>query len=314
MNNDYFVHERGLCESKSIGMGTKIWAFAHILPNAVIGSECNICDHVFIENNVIIGNRVTIKCGVQIWDGIVLGDDVFIGPNATFTNDLFPRSKEYPEQFGETLIENGASIGANATLLCGITIGRDAMVGAGAVVTRSVPSNAIVVGNPAQIIGYVNTPKAEQQLETPEIGGAPLSDISVKGVSLIILPLIQDMRGSLSVGEIQTHIPFNIKRYFLVYDVLSREVRGEHAHKECHQFLVCVKGSCSVVVDDGELREEVLLNKPELGLHIPPMVWGVQYKYSDDAVLMVLASELYDSNEYIRNYKEFLALVKANDS
>lgn len=152
----FYAHPQSLCESKNIGKNTRIWAFAHILPNAVLGEDCNICDHVFIENDVKIGSRVTVKCGVQLWDGTVIEDDVFIGPNATFTNDIFPRSKVYPETFLKTIVKKGASIGANATILPGLTIGENAMVGAGAVVTKSVPDNAIVVGNPARVTGYVN--------------------------------------------------------------------------------------------------------------------------------------------------------------
>lgn len=152
----FYSHPQALCESENIGQNTRVWAFCHILPNAVIGDDCNICDHVFIENDVKVGNRVTVKCGVQLWDGTVIEDDVFIGPNATFTNDLFPRSKAYPEKFLQTLVKKGASIGANATVLPGLVIGLNAMVGAGAVVTKSVPDNAIVMGNPARITGYVD--------------------------------------------------------------------------------------------------------------------------------------------------------------
>ncbi|AZD17693.1 MULTISPECIES: acyltransferase [Pseudomonas] len=152
---DYFVHANALCESETIGAGTRVWAFSHILPKALIGRECNVCDHVFIENEVTIGDRVTIKCGVQIWDGITLEDDVFVGPNATFTNDCFPRSKVYPEKFPSTTVKRGASLGANCTILPGITIGENAMVGAGAVVTRDVAANTVVVGNPARVIGQV---------------------------------------------------------------------------------------------------------------------------------------------------------------
>jgi UDP-3-O-[3-hydroxymyristoyl] glucosamine N-acyltransferase len=119
----YFRHPEAIVESKHIGPGTKIWAFAHVLPGAVIGADCNICDHVFIENDVRIGDRVTVKCGVQLWDGVVLEDDVFIGPNATFTNDPAPRSKKRPPEFLGTLVKAGASIGANATMLPGITVG-----------------------------------------------------------------------------------------------------------------------------------------------------------------------------------------------
>lgn len=150
MSINFIKHQTAIVESNNIGEGTRIWAFVHILSGAQIGSDCNICDHVFIENDVIIGNRVTIKCGVQIWDGIRIEDDVFIGPNATFTNDKFPRSKKYPDEFLTTTIREGASIGANATILPGITIGENAMVGAGAVVVKDVPAKTLVVGNPAR--------------------------------------------------------------------------------------------------------------------------------------------------------------------
>src|SRR3954463_180374 len=139
--NDYFVHPQGICESTRIGAGTRIWAFAHVLPGAVVGKDCNLCDHTFIENDVVIGDRVTIKCGVQVWDGVRLEDDVMVGPNATFTNDLFPRSK-HSFKLQPTIVRRGASIGANATILCGITIGEGAMVGAGTVVTADVPDRA----------------------------------------------------------------------------------------------------------------------------------------------------------------------------
>jgi acetyltransferase-like isoleucine patch superfamily enzyme len=144
-----------LVESSSIGTGTRIWAFAHVLAGAKIGADCNICDHVFIENDVVVGDRVTIKCGVQLWDGLRLADDVFVGPNATFTNDRFPRSKQLPSAWLVTTVCKGASIGANATILPGITIGEHAMIGAGAVVTRDVPARVVVVGNPARVVKHL---------------------------------------------------------------------------------------------------------------------------------------------------------------
>jgi UDP-2-acetamido-3-amino-2,3-dideoxy-glucuronate N-acetyltransferase len=165
------VHQHALVEPGArIGPGTRIWAFAHILPGAVIGRDCNICDQTFIENDVVVGDRVTIKSGVQLWDGVTLGDDVFVGPNATFTNDPFPRSRQRPTSFPRTFVCNGASIGANATILPGLTIGEAAMVGAGAVVTKDVPPEAIVVGNPARIVGYVN-PDGSRDEGHPGRGG-----------------------------------------------------------------------------------------------------------------------------------------------
>lgn len=157
---NFFIHPQGLCETCQIGPGTRIWAFTHVLPGARIGSECNICDSVFIENDVVIGDRVTIKNGVQLWDGITLEDDVFVGPNATFSNDKLPRSKQRPPKFLKTIVKKGASIGANATLLPGITVGERAMIGAGSVVTRDVPPLAIVAGNPGRIVGYVGATEA----------------------------------------------------------------------------------------------------------------------------------------------------------
>ncbi|MEB1794587.1 WxcM-like domain-containing protein [Xanthomonas campestris pv. campestris] len=309
---NFYVHEKGLCESTAIGDGTRIWAFAHVLPGARLGAGCNICDGVFIENDVVVGDNVTVKCGVQLWDGITLEKDVFVGPNATFTNDLRPRSKVYPETFMRTVVEVGASIGANATILPGIRIGRNAMVGAGAVVTRSVPPNAIVVGNPAKIVGYSNTGTVAVDKLQPQGTKTGIHPSSVRGVQMHTFNAIADMRGSLSVGEFEKEIPFAPKRYFLVYAVPTAETRGEHAHLECHQFLIAVKGSVHVVADDGRQREQFVLDKPNLGLYLPPMTWGIQYKYSEDAVLLVFASHFYDSADYIREYGAFIDQVRHN--
>lgn len=151
----YFCHKSADVQSEMIGEGTTIWQFVIVLPNAEIGKNCNINSHVFIENDVVIGNNVTVKSGVQIWDGLRLEDNVFIGPNVTFTNDLVPRSKQYPTSFAKTFIKKGASIGANATIIAGNEIGEFSMIGAGAVITKSVGKNELWVGNPARIIGYV---------------------------------------------------------------------------------------------------------------------------------------------------------------
>lgn len=153
--NDRQIHPSSEVKSIAIGSGTRIWQYCVIFADAKIGSDCNVCAHVLIENDVIIGDRVTIKSGVQLWDGIRIEDDVFIGPNVTFTNDRFPRSKHHPSTFLTTTVKTGASIGGGATLLPGITIGSGAMVGAGAVVINSVPDGAVVVGNPARIVRYI---------------------------------------------------------------------------------------------------------------------------------------------------------------
>lgn len=307
----YFVHPQGLCESSTVGDRTRIWAFAHVLPQARIGEDCNICDHVFVENDVVVGHRVTVKCGVQLWDGVRLEDEVFVGPNATFANDPFPRSRQRPASYARTVVGKGASIGANATILPGLSIGAGAMVGAGAVVVRNVPAGAIVVGNPARIIGYAGVASADRRPgedAAPSPAGPQPS--RVRGVTLHTLHQALDMRGTLTVAEFGQDIPFAAQRCFLVHDVPSVEVRGEHAHHRCAQFLVAAKGSLRVIADDGAQREEFTLDDPRTGLLLPPLTWGIQYHYSHDAVLLVLASHHYDPADYIRDYDEFLAIAR----
>jgi acetyltransferase-like isoleucine patch superfamily enzyme/dTDP-4-dehydrorhamnose 3,5-epimerase-like enzyme len=305
----YFRHETAIVESDSIGAGTRIWAYAHILPGARIGADCNICDHTFVENDVVIGDRVTIKCGVQLWDGVRIGDDVFIGPNATFTNDRFPRSNQHPAEYPLTVVKNGASIGANATIGPGITIGEMAMVGAGAVVTHNAPPYAKLMGNPARITGYVD---AMPEVPAPTLVAGALEEVTKLGEVMVYnLPKVDDLRGSLTFAETFRQVPFEVKRYFLVYDVASEHIRGEHAHRTLHQFLVCIAGRCNVVTDDGSHRHEFVLDAPTKGLYVPPMVWATQYKFTRDAILLVLASDYYDASEYIRDYYEFLERRKS---
>ena len=150
-----FFHAKSLVESKnSIGDGTRVWAFAHVMKGSVVGRDCNIGDHSFVETGSFLGDRVTLKNGVSVWDGVTLGNDVFVGPNAVFTNDLFPVSR-VQKKFLSTRVEKGSCIGANATIVCGVTIGEYAFVGAGSTVTKNIPDHALFYGNPARLHGYL---------------------------------------------------------------------------------------------------------------------------------------------------------------
>jgi acetyltransferase-like isoleucine patch superfamily enzyme len=151
-NKAYFIHHLADVQTTNIGKDTRIWQFSIVLKAAKIGENCNINSHTFIENDVIVGDNVTVKCGVFLWDGLRIEDHAFIGPNVTFTNDKYPKSKEYPESFQQTWVKKGASIGANATVLGGLTIGENALVGAGSVVTKDIPANELWVGNPARFV------------------------------------------------------------------------------------------------------------------------------------------------------------------
>lgn len=293
--SEFFVHPQGLCESTTVGPGTRIWAFAHVLPGARIGRDCNVCDHVFIENDVQIGDRVTIKSGVQLWDGVVLEDDVFVGPNATFTNDKYPRSKQYPDSWPRTIVRRGASIGANATILPGVTVGEGAMVGAGCVVVRDVPAGATVVGNPSREITmtrHSNPPGAPQ---------------GVAACRLIELPKVSDPRGNLTFIEGSRHVPFEIARVYYLYDVPGGESRGGHAHKQLQQLIIAMSGSFDVLVDDGRKKQTFTLNRSYVGLYVPTMIWRELVNFSSGAVCTVLASHRYDEDDYFRDYEAFLA-------
>jgi UDP-2-acetamido-3-amino-2,3-dideoxy-glucuronate N-acetyltransferase len=150
-----FKHPLSLVESDDVGAGTRVWAWAHVMKGARLGVDCNVGEHCFIESGAVLGDRVTVKNGVAVWEGVRAEDDVFLGPNAVLTNDLRPRSKVRHDRVGATLLKRGASVGANATILCGVTVGEFAMVGAGAVVTKDVPAYGLVMGNPARLAGHV---------------------------------------------------------------------------------------------------------------------------------------------------------------
>jgi carbonic anhydrase/acetyltransferase-like protein (isoleucine patch superfamily) len=267
----------------------KISLHAHVSKSATIGAGSSIDVGAFLPGNVRIGNYVTV------------------GPNVTFEDSGDSGSNL------EILVGDNVFIGAGAVICSGLTIASGSRVSPGAVVNRSVPQGAIVEGNPAQIVGYVDAQRPQPVSGTGSVGTQQNEELPVKGVRIVNFPVIPDLRGMLTVGEFEKQIPFVPKRYFMVYGVPNREVRGEHAHLECHQFLICVHGSCTVVADDGYRKVEVVLDSPNKGIYLPPLTWGIQYKYTDSALLLVFASHYYDSDDYIRNYDSFLKLAR-NDS
>lgn len=248
----------------------------------------------------MIGDRSVVSPGVHLHGGVRLEDEVLIGSNVAFDAT---RGVE-----GGTIVRSRAAVAANSTVLDGVEIGEGAVVTAGSVVTRTVPRHAIVSGNPARIVGYVEAGEpAPASLDGGETSVA-IGNVEsrVRGVAVMNFPVMEDLRGSLTAGEFSRFVPFVPKRFFMVYDVPGQEVRGEHAHVDCHQFLMCVSGSIRVLADDGERRQEFLLDRPNVGIHLPPMTWGTQYGYSTGAVLLVFASHGYDPDDYIRTYDEFL--------
>ena len=284
---------------------------ASIREKCTISASCLIGRYVTINYNVWIGPRTKIMDSTNITGNTRIGSDVFMGMLVATTNDNSMGAKGYHQShIIGPLIEDGAGIGAGAVLLPGLRIGKGAMVGAGSVVTNDVPPGAVVKGVPARITGYVGAkisaiPGAVKVAPEPGI-----YETFVRGVKIYRQKVVDDMRGKLTVGEIPDGLPFVPKRYYVIYGVPSREVRGEHAHKTLHQFMVCLAGECALILDDGVKREEVILDDPSIGLYRPPMIWGVQYKFSPDGVLLVLASEGYDPEDYIRDYDEFLAAVR----
>ena len=287
-------------------------------PRAVIHDGAIVAASAFIGDYAVIyaGARVEGGCVVQgftqIWDGVELGACAQIGAGVVFGRP----SDTSVEESARIRVRAGARVGAGAVLEPDVDIGEGAVVSPGAWVAQSVPAWAIVAGSPARITGYVESRTAQskssiQSTLRPELDSAKLG---VGNVSLHRLKLVRDPRGDLCAGEIPSQVPFVPKRYFLVFNVPTEKARGEHAHRACHQFLTCVHGSCAVVVDDGESRCEVTLDTPDLGIYLPPLIWGVEYKYSAHAVLLVFASEHYDPDDYIRDYSEFLGALKARDA
>ena len=271
-------------------------------PGAVVGEGCRLKGAVWVEAGAVLGRQVVIDGGVTVPQGVVIEDGVQIGSNAAFAR---------PASGQATQVGKGCVIGANATLGAGITLGEGVVVEPGAVVLASVQAYAIIQGNPGRVTGFRGADAAGPESSGLSRGSATsiTRPTLVRGVTLHELPFITDPRGNLTVGEFERTVPFRPKRYFITFDVPNERIRGEHAHRACHQFLVCVRGSCAVVVDDGLRREEHLLDRPTLGIHVPPMIWATEYKHSADSTLMVFASDFYDPEDYIRDYREFKALA-----
>lgn len=242
-------------------------------------SDCVIAADTIVESGVIFGQRVMV-----------------IGPGV--------------------VIRSRARLDAASVITPGVTIGQGAWIKPGAVVTNSVPPNAIIEGNPGEIVGYRSSMKSsDSQLADPvlidvknfqDIEKPAQIPLEVGGSVLYLMRRVTDVRGSLTVGEVPTEVPFIPKRYFLCFDVPSVELRGEHAHKYCQQFLICAHGSCRILLDDGDRRCELTLDRPDVGVFMPELIWGTQYRYSADAVLLVFASRPYEADDYLRTYEEFL--------
>lgn len=245
---------------------------------------------------------------IKFPDGCVIPEGAIIEPEAIFGQRVTLTSSDI-------VIRAHARLDAACVIGEGVTIGQGAWVRAGAVVLRSIPPNAIVEGNPAQVVGYVDRANRESRSDPRLIDVQSFGNLDrparipleVGGSALYLMRRVIDARGSLTVGEVPTEVPFSPVRYFAVFGVPSVELRGEHAHKRCQQFLICLHGSCRVLLDDGNRRCEVTLDRPDMGVLMPEMIWGTQYRFSPDAVLLVFASRPYEADDYLRTYDDFLA-------
>ena len=301
-----FTHATALVETETVGAGSRVLAFARIAAGAEIGENCTVHDHAFLDAGVTLDADVSVGAGARLLGTLRLGRGAIVGPNA-----VLGRSDAASDGI---VVGREVRIGANVTVLPGFTIGRGAVVEAGSVVHGDVPAHAIVSGSPARIVGYVDTlPELTEPevldlsaIEKPTAAGVP-------GVVLHPLTSARDLRGSLAAVEF-ADLPFPPRRVFAVYGVPNESVRGAHAHRTCGQLLVCVSGEVSCVADDGVARQELRLTSPRIGLHIPPMIWSMQYRYTADAVLVVFAELPYDPDDYIRDYEEFLELVAPSGS
>ena len=307
------MHPQALCESATVGEGTSVWAFAHVLPGARIGRDCNICDHVFIENDVVVGDRVTVKCGVQLWDGLRVADDVFIGPNATFTNDKYPRSKQHQAECCRRWIERGASIGGGA-MCCRASASARARWSAPAPSSRRTCRRArscsAIPRTSSATSMRARSADERREIQPVRTGTRQSRDVSVPGSRCTRCSPPSICAAACRPVSSRQHVPFAPQRYFLVFDVPGKEVRGEHAHRA----VAPVPGLRTRLADGRRRRRQCTARRCGSTARArpahPAAVWAVQYKYSADAVLLVLASDPYDPADYIRDYDEFLSVVR----
>ena len=285
------VHPTADVATSNIGSQTRILQFSVVKKEVIVGDHCQIDSHCMIQTGVEIGDRVSIGSGVCLAKEVEVGSDVEIGSNCTVGGD---NASALP-----TVIRDGAALGANVTVAPGVEVGQYSRIEAGSVVTNSVPPGATVVGNPAVM---QNAPLRTG--DSPTV--SPLRASEIHGVKFLSLQEIQDMRGTLTVCQWNQQLPFSPRRVFFLHGVPNENVRGAHAHKECDQALVCFNGSVNVLLDDGQRREEVILDSSTTGLLIPAGIWATQYRYSSNAMLVVFASHDYDADDYIRNYEDFL--------
>ncbi|MFZ4986411.1 MAG: WxcM-like domain-containing protein [Blastocatellia bacterium] len=284
----------------------KAWTHSLIDPEARVADTAILGDFVIVSKGAFIGDGVRIHGFTQIWEDVRIESNVILESGVVLQRPLSADGKA-------TIFRPGCVIGAGAVIRHGVTIGEGAIIRPGSVVEHDIPPYAIVSGFPARAVGYVESISSEVRsawrLQATFPSTPATVPLGVGAVTLHRLKKVCDPRGDLSVGEFPLDIPFEPKRYFLVFNVPSENTRGEHAHRKCHQFLICVNGSCALVVDDGKSRCEILLESRDMGVHLPPMTWGIQYKHSKDAVLLVFTSEYYDADDYIRDYGDFIALT-----
>ena len=273
-----------------------------------IVSEVSADPGVVAPADFVLGAGCSVGAYAFIGPGCVAEDNVQIGARATVLAPE-PTSDVAAQRL---LVQSGATIGAGAVVCGANVIGRGARIEPGAVVTSDVPPHAVVAGNPSHVTGYVSAAAGGAPGRPIEMVHAPKEVGAVvlpNGVSVIRFPEVIDLRGQLTFGEVDGQLPFAVDRFFLVYGVASQELRGEHAHRSCHQLIIATTGAVSVLTDNGSELIEVRIDEPNIGVYLPPMVWGVQFRHTADAVLMVLASDRYDADDYIRDYDEFIREV-----